>query len=68
MNEWSLDWYTTYVNPCADCAVAGSPLSARVVRGGNYNGPRASLLPTNRRGIGPSSRYNDIGFRCARTP
>jgi formylglycine-generating enzyme required for sulfatase activity len=68
MWEWDLDWYATYVDPCADCAnlTAGSD---RVNRGGHFGASSASLLlPPNRRYVPPANRGFGIGLRCARTP
>jgi formylglycine-generating enzyme required for sulfatase activity len=78
INEWSLDWYTTYVNttPCTDCAYLTmvymtvpwwEPSRAeRVARGGGFDGEATSLLPPERHPMNGDGYYS--GFRCARTP
>jgi formylglycine-generating enzyme required for sulfatase activity len=58
--EWSVDAYAPY-SACTDCANLTASAS-RVVRGGDY------LFPAARNSSGPKSRFDDIGFRCARSP
>jgi formylglycine-generating enzyme required for sulfatase activity len=65
--EWTLDWYATYVNPSTDGAYL-TPLSERVLRGGNFSLPASYLLPPLRLTASPSYRNYGLGFRCARTP
>jgi formylglycine-generating enzyme required for sulfatase activity len=67
MNTWNLDWYTTYVNPCRDCAYL-TAVSDRVLRGGAFDELTSYLLPPYRTGNFPASRDRDVGIRCARTP
>jgi formylglycine-generating enzyme required for sulfatase activity len=77
--EWTLDRYAAYVEPCADCAdlTVAAP-AARAKRGGSYASQKADLaaairLPTASQpapsvpGSAPT-RFDDTGFRCARTP
>jgi len=67
--EWQLDWEDAYVHPCADCAgLSELPSSSRVIRGGAFNYAAARLVPWSVNGSVPTSRYNGIGFRCARIP
>jgi formylglycine-generating enzyme required for sulfatase activity len=70
VDEWDLDWYAPYVDPCLDC-VSASPNANRMNRGGSYE-DRAipALLSAFRGGDGnvPTSRSPLIGFRCARAP
>jgi formylglycine-generating enzyme required for sulfatase activity len=66
--EWSLDWYVSpYAAPsCVDCAnlVAASD---RVTRGGSANNLGAALRPAVRDFHSPpTTRYPNIGVRCAR--
>jgi hypothetical protein len=72
LNEWNLDWYATYVDPCTDCAylTAASPpaLPGRVLRGGNFGDAASRLLPSVRNGTNPSLTDSGLGFRCARSP
>jgi formylglycine-generating enzyme len=65
--EWTLDWYTPYVNPCIDCAsLTGT--TYRVYRGGSCGHAATYLRAGLRNRNSPAVRYNDIGVRCARTP
>jgi sulfatase modifying factor 1 len=66
VNEWNLDWYAAYVEPCADCAYL-TPSGARVNRGGSF---WIFALPESRNGDPPTERgaYLGFGFRCARVP
>jgi formylglycine-generating enzyme required for sulfatase activity len=68
VSQWCLDWYATYVDPCADCAylTAGS---GRVARGGNFLFATWELVvPQRRDPPSPSFRAYPLGFRCARAP
>jgi len=66
--EWNLDWRQTYVNPCLDC-VNLTKASFRIVRGDNFGGSLANLVPTVRGGdIAPEGRDSNFGVRCARAP
>jgi sulfatase modifying factor 1 len=66
--EWNLDWYAeSYVDPCSDCAYL-LPASSRVFRGGSFYDPTSHLFPPYRSGDSPASRYDYLGFRCARSP
>jgi formylglycine-generating enzyme required for sulfatase activity len=67
VNEWDLDSYAAYGDPCADCAylTAGS---FRVLRGGYFYNHASYLAPPVRSDDRPTVRSVCIGFRCARTP
>jgi formylglycine-generating enzyme required for sulfatase activity len=68
VDEWNLDWYATYVDPCADCAYLSST-SNRVIRGGSCESTGTSLLqPPSRSDDFPADIEEWIGFRCARRP
>jgi formylglycine-generating enzyme required for sulfatase activity len=62
--EWTSTWYCD-TPPCT-----GTSGTYRVLRGGSWaNGNLASYLRAACRVNGyPSNRFNDDGFRCARTP
>jgi formylglycine-generating enzyme required for sulfatase activity len=65
--EWTLDWATSYVSPCTDCAALAAA-SNRRVRGGSYNYGVLSLRTGYRGTGGPANRLDNIGVRCARAP
>lgn len=64
--EWELDSYSSYVDPCVDCAYL-TGTSGHVNRGSSFDGSldmsslRSSIV--NASDIGP-----EIGLRCARAP
>jgi formylglycine-generating enzyme required for sulfatase activity len=68
--EWVADWYDkTYYQNSPDRNPTG-PASgqAKVLRGGSWgNNPRAVRSAT-RNGLYPTDRYDNRGFRCAKTP
>jgi sulfatase modifying factor 1 len=68
VNEWNLDWYSTYVDPCMDCAALPATGSSRVTRGSSFDDSGLGLLPTFRVGEPPGLPSGLTGFRCARTP
>jgi formylglycine-generating enzyme required for sulfatase activity len=67
VNEENLDWYSSYVNPCTDCAYL-TPNSYRVYRGGDFEDGTLGLAATYRNDSLPSVRGERTGFRCARIP
>lgn len=67
VSQWNLDWYSTYVDPCVDCANL-TATSDRVVRGGNFLFGTQQLILPDRSRPSPSSRNYPVGFRCSRTP
>jgi sulfatase modifying factor 1 len=64
VEQWTLDGYAKYVNPCVDCAYAAQACG-RVFRGGHGNVDRSGLLPSER---GFFSSLGSNGVRCARLP
>jgi formylglycine-generating enzyme required for sulfatase activity len=67
-DEWVLDSYAPYVNPCTDCAYLSSALN-RETRDSPYWVGSGALSPEARLpGLAPTSREPGLGFRCARTP
>jgi formylglycine-generating enzyme len=67
LQEWTLDYFNTFVDPCTDCAYA-TPVGSccnKSVRGAPYDAP---LPPPFRGGLAPTGRFADNGFRCARVP
>jgi formylglycine-generating enzyme required for sulfatase activity len=65
VNEFTVDWYATYVDPCTDCANL-TAATGRVIRGGNFS--NVLQPPPSRYNDSPSFRNFDQGLRCARSP
>jgi formylglycine-generating enzyme len=65
--ELALDWSAMYPMPCNDCANL-TPATHRAARGGSFMCNEASVLTSGRFVVGPSSRMNNVGARCARSP
>jgi sulfatase modifying factor 1 len=65
--QWNLDWYASYVDPCADCAYL-NPASFRTDRGGAFNSA-ATIFANASVGVNspPTVREYILGFRCARS-
>jgi formylglycine-generating enzyme required for sulfatase activity len=67
-NEWCLDWFQLfYVDPCSDCAYLAAS-SQRVGRGGNFDDAVDDLVVSLRAEGPPTNRFQNGGFRCARSP
>jgi formylglycine-generating enzyme required for sulfatase activity len=72
--EWVLDWYANdYYQTLAATGLVENPKgpetgSSRVLRGGSWYGAAADLRVADRGYIVPNNRYDDDGFRAARTP
>ena len=66
--QWNLDFYATYVNPCADCYYMTATTVGRSLRGASYISVASYLPPAGRSGDDPSSRTANYGVRCARAP
>jgi formylglycine-generating enzyme required for sulfatase activity len=75
--EWCADeWHSNYEGAPTDGSVwidAGHDsrdikkgVASPVVRSGSWDSPAQSVRSAYRRVLGPASRYNDVGFRCAR--
>ena len=67
--EWTEDcWNETYRGaPVDGSAWTSGDCSARVVRGGTWHSFPGGLRSANRSGYATGFRYNDLGFRVART-
>ncbi|HEY5920575.1 MAG TPA: SUMF1/EgtB/PvdO family nonheme iron enzyme [Kofleriaceae bacterium] len=63
--ERVLDWNAGYINPCNDCANLG-PGTDRVLRGGSYSDPLSWLRTGERDFDVPTTRFDNVGVRCAR--
>jgi formylglycine-generating enzyme required for sulfatase activity len=72
--EWDLDYYATFVDPCADCAyLTPHPSPERTTRGAVFSASITFLSVSDREGPGlsaspPSVAINADGFRCGRAP
>ncbi len=68
--EWNMDWFfAPYHDPCTDCAPLTEGGSyGRVTRGGTYDYDTSWLLPPTRIYDSDYWRYDNQGFRCARSP
>ena len=64
--EWVIDWYAsdTYNQPNQVNPVGPESGSLRIVRGGSWTTPAASMRTTYRAAHGPRSAWIDVGFRC----
>ena len=69
--EWVLDWPTSYVVPCTDCANLIQPSYiplTRAVRGGDFEVDGSGLRTGYRSAFEQSRRTYSHGVRCARAP
>jgi len=68
IDQWTLDWYSTYVAPSTDSVqlTVFANGYGRVIRGGAFESPTTSLLPPHRNNS--TFRSSGIGIRCARSP
>jgi len=67
--EWTLDWYGTYVTPCADCANLTTAADGRAARGGDFLDGALLIVPPSRTGGTPdAARGAGLGVRCVRSP
>jgi formylglycine-generating enzyme len=70
IQEWVLDHYAPYVTPCVDC-VNLVATDARAFHGGGWSADSTrdgNLRISYRWNFAPTSRFNDMGARCARSP
>jgi formylglycine-generating enzyme required for sulfatase activity len=69
LNEWNLDFYYPYVDPCTNCAYLVQTVSV-VVRGGNFDDYLLGnlLASANLGDYSQTDRGVQIGARCARAP
>jgi hypothetical protein len=67
MTEWVLDGGGDYTADCDDC-FRSEPTRFRAVRGGGF-ALDVSVIVTTRQGAhAPTTRFDGLGSRCARTP
>ena len=63
--EWCADWYGKYSSDVAPNPVGPDDGSFRVLRGGSWGSYGRSTRSAGRDWIGPSYRFNSIGFRLS---
>ena len=68
--EWCADWYDSGYYGSSPSTNPKGPADGqlRVFRGGSWDFNGSLLRAAARDWITPGNRYNDLGFRCARTP
>jgi formylglycine-generating enzyme required for sulfatase activity len=72
MMEQVLDWYDPIYYAGAEASgtdvadLNPTKPTFRVVRGGNYITPGSNVRSTGRTNVAPTSRFDGVGFRCAR--
>jgi formylglycine-generating enzyme required for sulfatase activity len=65
--EWVADYYAPYTKDEQSNPRGPTDGTQRVIRGGSWNGSRASWVrPTFRFRDAPTTRSHGIGFRCAK--
>ena len=65
--EWTWDWYGSYPGGAVTDPVGASSGSDRVLRGGGWNGYANYARAANHASGDPDGRFNDYGFRLARS-
>ena len=67
VKEWVLDGFTTYANPCTDCAEL-TTIAQRTLRGGSFVDAASCARAVTRGSNDPAMNIPAFGFRCARSP
>ena len=68
VSEWCADWFSySYQSGAAVDPLGPTSSSIRVNRGGSWIGMAQGCRSASRYGPGPSNRYDNLGFRVART-
>jgi formylglycine-generating enzyme required for sulfatase activity len=66
MWEWILDWFTYYPSSPQTNYANLTPGSTRLIRGGDFASPAATLVAGDRYSYGfPTAHFTNVGFRCA---
>jgi len=65
--EWTSSLYKPYPYVTGDARGDLAPTGSRVVRGGSWGDDPGDLRSTYRAWLDPASRFNVLGFRCARS-
>jgi len=65
--EWTADWYDAnyYRRTTAENPKGPSHGMEKTIRGGSWSNNATSIRTTNRHGLAPTERKNNVGFRCA---
>lgn len=66
--EWCSDWYDGYPSGAQINPKGPSSGDRRVIRGGSWGSDASSLRVADRNFDNPVDRYDNLGFRPARTP
>ncbi|MFZ1746081.1 MAG: SUMF1/EgtB/PvdO family nonheme iron enzyme [Nitrospirales bacterium] len=66
--EWTADWYdTSYYQRSPDKNPEGPPVGElKAIRGGSWSNKAVDIRTTNRHGLDPGQRHDNVGFRCAK--
>ena len=66
--EWVADWFeSTYYRRSPDKNPTGPSVGEqKVIRGGSWSNKAIDIRTTNRHGLPPTQRHNNVGFRCAK--
>jgi formylglycine-generating enzyme required for sulfatase activity len=65
--EWCSDWYGDYSSSAQTNPMGPSSGSHRVARGGSWGSSAQGVRVPFRDNAAPNNRYNDLGFRLARS-
>jgi formylglycine-generating enzyme required for sulfatase activity len=68
--EWVADWYNETYDQNVPAQNPKGPDSGqyRVLRGGSWNDGQRLVRAADRNWNYPETRFDDLGFRCARSP
>ena len=66
--EWVADWFnTTYYRRSSEKNPKGPSVGEqKAIRGGSWSNKAVDIRTTNRHGLAPTQRHNNVGFRCAK--
>jgi formylglycine-generating enzyme required for sulfatase activity len=73
LDEWTLDYFADYVDPCTDCVNLTPPAPParpqQAMRGGGFFVATSAYMLVPFRASYPTAfTVNQVGFRCARSP
>ena len=68
VREWTADWYGPSFPQASTDPYCGSAGSERVLRGGVWNYVPVDMQAAMRSSVGPTYRYNGVGFRLGLHP